>query len=396
MLKKNLHNSDDFFITENSKCTGCGLCSVVCPKKCIRLVPNYKGEMYPHVNNLICIRCNKCVSKCPQNQKSQFNLPKKAFAGWSLEKEIRNSAASGGIASSIYRYCISKNMRFAGVFLNSDYTAQFKLGSAESDIMLFKGSKYVYSSMGDVFLQIKQEIDEGGKVVFIGLPCQVEAIKTFFPGCEDLIYIDIVCHGVCSSKYLIDHIKSLVPKKRVKKVNFRDPRFGTEKFIFSLYDENDTLLYKKSVDKNDVYQLAYHKALSYRENCYHCKYARPERVSDITIGDYWGLGKIAPYYGERKNVSLILCNTDKGITFINKLCSSGHIQVIERPVDEPLKTEKQLKQPSQKTDLQSKLNSELKKSDGNFELAAQKVLRKKIIMNYVFPVSIRRFIRKFI
>ena len=34
--------------------------------------------------------------------------------------------------------------------------------------------------------------------------------------------------------------------------------------------------------------MAFLCSLMYTDNCYECKYAKLERVSDLTIGDAWG------------------------------------------------------------------------------------------------------------
>ena len=61
------------------------------------------------------------------------------------------------------------------------------------------------------------------------------------------------------------------------------------------------------------------KTLSLRENCYNCNYAGANRVSDITIGDFWGLSNQSKFYDEReKGVSTVIVSTEKGQTFLEK------------------------------------------------------------------------------
>lgn len=51
--------------------------------------------------------------------------------------------------------------------------------------------------------------------------------------------------------------------------------------------------------------------VSMRENCYSCNYSKPERVSDITIGDFIGLGKTIPFDFPTHNVSSVTTNTQR-------------------------------------------------------------------------------------
>lgn len=76
------------------------------------------------------------------------------------------------------------------------------------------------------------------------------------------------------------------------RLTFRDPAKGTENFALSLYDEKMFVLFLRKFE--DIYQFAYHCMVAYRENCYHCCYANSNRVSDITLSDYKGLGACSP------------------------------------------------------------------------------------------------------
>ena len=48
-----------------------------------------------------------------------------------------------------------------------------------------------------------------------------------------------------------------------------------------------------------------------RENCFDCPYAKSERCSDLTIGDYWGIEKYQPDILKSNNGSL---DEEKGIS----------------------------------------------------------------------------------
>lgn len=152
---------------------------------------------------------------------------------------------------------------------------------------------------------------------------------------------------------------------------FRDPEYGTNNFMFSLYDDKDACIYKKRVLSGDVYQNGYHSAVIYRENCYNCKYARAERISDITIGDFSGLGRLQPYKGDKTKISSVLINTDRGEEFWK---NSSHLFQFElRPLDEALRFEKQLLHPSIKTSMYDTF-AEVYRAEADFDKAVRKAL----------------------
>ena len=49
-----------------------------------------------------------------------------------------------------------------------------------------------------------------------------------------------------------------------------------------------------------------------RPSCYHCPFKGLERASDITIGDFWGIEKFLPGFGDQYGISSVIIHTDKG------------------------------------------------------------------------------------
>ena len=159
---------------------------------------------------------------------------------------------------------------------------------------------------------------------------------------EKLITIDLICHGVPSQKYLQDEIK-LCGEKSVDKVTFRDSKTG--EFAFHLYS-NHELKVSKPMEKSYYYK-GFMDALFYRKNCYECIYAQPKRVSDITIGDFWGLKEDSKLYKERtKGVSVLLPITPKGMKLIQEC--KDEIELEERSLEEAVNGNTQLRLPSKK------------------------------------------------
>lgn len=71
--------------------------------------------------------------------------------------------------------------------------------------------------MGSTFLDIKNQLKDGYEVIFIGLPCQVAALRTYLKiDFRNLILVDIICHGTPPQVYLDEHIHYFENKKAEK------------------------------------------------------------------------------------------------------------------------------------------------------------------------------------
>ena len=364
-------------ICNHDKCTGCTACKDVCPKQCITMQPDELDALHPIVDDSICINCGLCEKTCPNNRELSYKLPHKVWAAWSNDNDVRRTSASGGIACELYRYLIKNGGVATGVVYDRDEGCHFILLEKESDIKTVQNSKYTFSETAGIYKVVKQKLQAGISVLFIGVPCQVAGLYGFLKKeYDNLITVDIICHGMPPATYLEQHIKSIEDKKKeyTCQLFFRDPKYYTYTYTFTLKNNNGKEFYNKKVLTRDNYQLGYHRALIYRENCYSCNYAREERISDLTIGDFSGLGRFAPFEYDKHNVSCILENTDKGSALLKKL--NGALSMFERPACEAFEVEKQLKSPSVKHSKRSIFEKVYRKTR-NYELASNIALKEE-------------------
>lgn len=353
---------------------------------------------YPTVDYTLCVECKACENACPALNGVAENFPSKAFAAWNNDAEERKLSASGGVASAIYRYATELKAITFGARLDID-SGSVKIEPLENgDFSKFKNSKYCYSDPSDIFSFIKSKLNSGENIIAIGLPCQTAAYKRVFGERKNITYIDLVCHGVAPASYLKQHINSLKKNlnQKIVDLSFRAPEKGTENYFFTLYDENGEILYSKRSSDGELYNIAFHRGISYRENCYHCHYAKPERCSDITLGDFHGLGTETPCKFSDKQVSVILTNTPKGETLIRELIQSGLIFAEERPLNEPLNGDLQLKRPTPKSTNRLRFEKYISKYAGDFEKTVNTVLNlqrrsERIEWLYSFP---KRIVKK--
>lgn len=354
-------------LCDQALCTSCSACVEVCPKNAVKMTANEYGFIYPEIDESLCINCELCAKKCHINNDLQRNYPEKAYAVWSSDQEDRRSSTSGGAASVFYQ----KVLADGGICYGATYDKNLNVvirGYEDNRIKEFKNSKYVHSDMDEVCRKIKSDLKSGKKVIFIGLPCQIASVKTFFgEDYDNLLLVDIVCHGTPPQKYLDEHIYFIEKKKNKKasKIKFRN-----ENEYYFIVNSSDNKRIANIHRDIDTYLISFFESLTYYESCYSCKYACNERVSDITIGDFWGLGEEEPFdHPYSGAVSLVLVNTKKGSDFFNSVKDKCFCE--ERSVQEAIKGNAQLNKPSKRNGKRDLFLEQYKNS--GFETAVQSV-----------------------
>lgn len=357
-------------ICDKKSCTGCSACYNACPRKCIEMTESEEGSLIPYVDTDKCVHCNICKSVCPENNNIKYNNPINVYAAWSLNEEIRKTSSSGGLAFEIYKFIIENGGIAVGTKFNEKMKLQHKIATTIEEIQEFKGSKYVQSSIGKIYTEIKNNLLNSKTVVFVGTPCQIAGLKNYLRNIDtkNLFLIDLICHGVPPQRYLKDYLEYLKINKQIDNISFR----GKNNWNFTAYKE-DKIVYMKH-NKEDLYYKAFLNSLFYRENCYHCKYARKERVADISLGDFWGLGDKEKFnYSTKDGVSLVLVNTEKGKRLIQKL--KNRIFMEERTLEEAMNGNAQLNHPS----IKKQEVDEFKKIyiEQGFDVAIEKVMKER-------------------
>ena len=313
-------------ICENKKCYGCGACCTVCPKDAISLKENETtGHLRPVIDQGKCIDCGLCSKHCPANSEYKYKDNTVTYAAYRTDPEKQNGSSSGGVAAAFYELAIDKNWAIVGTIMDSNFKARMELSCDKQNIEQFKGSKYVQAYPVDALNQVKSVLKEGKNVLFIGTPCECEAARSIaMDNAERLLTVDLICHGVPSYKVLRDYIKWVEVKKKskIQKISFRSS-WGEEMIL------NDG---KKNVWHRrmwwDPYLEAFNSGIINNDACFECPFAREKRCSDLTIGDFWGIGSEAPFHKPNRKVSVIGVNSKRGFDFLNE-CKSLLVEIEE-------------------------------------------------------------------
>ena len=148
----------------------------------------------------------------------------------------------------------------------------------------------------------------------------------------NLYTIDLICHGSPSPQILSGFLhENNVDIQSISELKFRN------KEGFGLQSGYKRISFD---DESDLYTFAFLTSLDYTENCYSCRYATLDRVSDITLGDSWGSELEAEE--QKKGISLILCQTEKG----KELLKNTKIELRDVNLNKAVKANHQLSYPS--------------------------------------------------
>ena len=307
-------------ICDLEQCTGCSACLNICSHEAISMVMGVNGHLFPEIDTDKCVGCKLCVSSCPNNTLPEFHTPISSYVAAAVDRKEAFTCTSAGIASIFSRHIIENGgVVYGSSGIDCQHVRHIRVASS-ADIDVIKGSKYVQSAIDDTFKRIKTDLDKGINVLFIGTPCQVSGLYGFLrKKYENLYTVDLICHGVPSQKILVDALHDYLPKEDLSEleVSFRKKEKG--KSLYGLFVNNkDGKEIYRSLFPNNEYIIGFLYGLYYRESCYQCHYARPERVSDITIGDYWDREKRIALSNSDMGLSMVIVNTSQGTRLINE------------------------------------------------------------------------------
>ncbi len=311
-------------LANKSECTGCRVCADACPTSSI--VFNADGLHYfPTINGETCIHCGKCMKVCPplqwenkNNNRNEFDA--KYYCAWNNDSNERFNATSGGVGGAMASYALAMGWYVCGAAFNDNYELIHIVSNKIEVLDKIRGSKYLQSDTSGVYKNIVELLSKGEHVLFLGTPCQADALRNVVPQkyMDNVMTCEIICHGVNSPIVWIDY-KSYFEKKynsKLKTYNFRSKSRGWGKLRVCYSFQNgwsqDVPAYK------NIFHSWFGQHYMMRESCFSCEYRKKERYSDIIIGDFWGIENIAPELDVKKGASVLIVNSEKAKQFISR------------------------------------------------------------------------------
>ena len=304
-----------------------------------------EGFYYPSVNIDKCVDCGLCNNVCPMLNQNQAHSPIISLAYKNPNEITRLKSSSGGLFIELANCVIEQHGVVFGVTYDADWMPVHSYADDKEGIKTFMGSKYVQSRIRNSYADAKRFLREGRMVLFSGTPCQIAGLKTFLrKEYDNLITIEIMCHGVPSPGIWKDYIKKICPNcidgqntvlpslndmPLIDGISFRDKSNGWSKYGFVVYgkstskaDQNSVLLSKhiiiKQWSKENPYMQAFLSNVILRPACFNCQHKSGKSGADFSIGDFWSVDSYKPEMNDDKGVTLAYVLSQKGKEFLRK------------------------------------------------------------------------------
>ena len=244
---------------------------------------------------------------------------------------VRLRSSSGGVFPALCKYMIGQGGVVYGARFDEDMRVVHGRADSIEKCARFSGSKYVQSDMGTCYQSVRDDLRSGIAVLFSGTPCQVAGLRSFVAASRTqgkLLTVDLICHGVPSPVLWAEHIALMeIDGSRVVDYRFRDKSTGWRRSGQTAILDGGAAVRDLRVD---AFREISYSSYALRPSCYECPYASMERVSDITIGDYWGVEKDFPEFDDNRGVSLVLLNSPAGANAFSTLSSDVECLELEQ------------------------------------------------------------------
>jgi coenzyme F420 hydrogenase subunit beta len=306
-------------IFESKLCSGCGLCSGICPVNCLNV---YNG--FGKIDEEKCIRCGLCYYHCPrtylpitllnmvQSDTSQIeNVSKlghyiKIYSARTKVKEISKVCQDGGISSTCLHYLFESNeidFALGAAMSRTPWRPEPILLRNKNDVLLTSGTKYVNNPN----LRILNELNKANSnIAVVGVPCMMQGLlksqlfNLEIPSLKKVKYrIGIFCMESFSYQSFLEICNLLNVKiNDVKKTDINKGKF----FVYTKSGE------ELAVPVKEITKLA-------REDCEVC-FDLTSESADISLGSV----------GSPSNWNTVIIRTLKGNELFEKLIKQDLIE----------------------------------------------------------------------
>lgn len=326
----------DIYFVKN--CVGCGVCSEICPKKCISMSEDEEGFVVPNIEKNQCIHCGKCYRECPQNKKLE-STEATFYMAWNKNIEVLRESSSGGVFTALANLILEQQGAVVGAKFNSETKeVMHDIIYQNSELDKLRLSKYYQSMTQAVFTKVKELIKQERVVLFTGTACQIAALYAYLgeqKNSKFLYTMDVLCHGVANKQTVMAYIKDREKQygKKISNFCFRvkegkegwQSGSGTRMKLF--FEDGTSEIQDKFLD---TYFVGFNSNIFLRKSCYECYYCGTKRIADFTVADFWGVSR--DKVGEkqmREGVSVLLLNSEKAKKMISGLKKDLYIEKIE-------------------------------------------------------------------
>lgn len=302
-------------ILDKKLCTACGACTSICPHDAITLVLDEEGFRYPEVDMAACVDCGLCEKVCHMLQPSAAQAPFNGtvFAACLKDRDALAEVSSGGAAWALTLEMIRQGGVVYGAVQAGLFDTRHERAEDLKQAEAFRRSKYQESDMGTTCRRVKADLDAGRNVLFTGTGCQIGGLYGFLgERPASLTTCDMVCHSIPSLRMFKEYIRSLERRERGKAVRivYRDKSLGWKYNQIAIYLEDGRAI--KEWCGSHAYHSSYLAGLISRPCCEGCRYQSLNRISDITLADFWKYEGMLFAKNGQSGISLVLCSKEAG------------------------------------------------------------------------------------
>ena len=319
-------------IVDKAMCCGCGTCMNICPKQCISMEKDKYGFLYPRIDFDTCINCGLCEKSCPEINKPEMSGDRldTGYIVRNRNQRVLMKSTSGGFFYGLCQYVCSNKGAVYGVLIDEKMNVLHSRAETIDDCERFLGSKYVQSNTGTVYQKVQKDLNDGVLVCFSGTPCQVQGLYNYLnrKSYDNLILVDIVCHGVVSAKTWNSYLEYEQHKNgaSVCDVQFRSKKYGYQNSAMRIRI-GDKEIYGTS--RTNPYLRCFYANIALRDSCYKCPAKTLKRVSDFTIFDSWNAHSVIGKKDDDKGYTNVIVQSYKGAELMEKLSSNMEIHKVK-------------------------------------------------------------------
>lgn len=235
-------------------------------------------------------------------------------------------SSSGGVFPVMAENIIQNGGVVFGVKFDENFNGVYGFAETTDEMQKFRGSKYVYSNLGDSAKHVADFLINGQMVLFSGTPCHCAKIVNYLDKrgipLNNLLIVDIICHGAPQPKYWQKYLSEIQAKSKstIKNVCFRFKTDGSKASpsILRIEFKNGKII--EESQRTNVFYRAFLGDYILMKFCHNCKFKGFGRKwSDITIADAWGVRKFAPGFSNIKGNSEIFIRNQKAQLFFDEI-----------------------------------------------------------------------------
>lgn len=315
-------------VVSHSLCTGCGICSGICPSSAISINSDHKtGLNRPVMDTDKCTECGLCLKVCPplnwgetpgmEYENGTFSLlsevKPEAWACHALDNEIRGRGASGGFVTAFLLELLQKGEITGAVLVRRNADAPLEaeafIARSSSEIMEAAASKYCPVSYDKIFARLRMLKPDDERLAVVGLPCHIAGLsraEAVYPRLSRMtaLRIGIFCGGI-SSRLAYDYILKKLGIDSQNVTAFSNRGGGWPGYM-SFHLKNGEVVripYQHWLSMGAVLSSPVYRPAA----CILCRDPLGFQA-DVSVSDAW-----LPHYSkDEKGMSLVLAKTEVG------------------------------------------------------------------------------------